>query len=127
VRILWPQIVTVAIVCGTSLTACDPGVQELRIAAQDFRFVPSRSTLSAASAVRLVLVNEGREAHEFESPLLALPGAEVEPGGSLASPTSLRLLPGRSVEVRFHAPPGTYLFRCNIRGHAGMTGTLLVE
>jgi len=98
--------------------------------AQDFRFVPAEVRLHAGDPIRLVIVNEGREPHEFTSPLLSDPQVrvlwEAETAQSLHG-ASLRILPGRAATVTFQAPPGTYLFRCPIRGHAGMHGTVIVE
>ncbi|MER3424925.1 MAG: hypothetical protein C4293_18585 [Nitrospiraceae bacterium] len=75
----------------------------------------------------LRIVNEGREIHEFGSPLLSDPQVHVriEPPQNL--PSNVRITPGRTATITLQAPPGTYLFRCVIRGHAGMTGTLIIE
>lgn len=112
------------------MTACESRVQETRIAAQDFRFVPAEVRFHARDPVRLVIVNEGREPHEFTSPLLSDPQVRVlsdaEPAQSRQA-DSLRILPGRAATVTFQAPPGTYLFRCQIRGHAGMYGMIIIE
>lgn len=112
------------------MIACEPRVQEVRIAAQDFRFIPSEIRLHAADPIRLVIVNEGREPHDFTSPLLFDPRVRNLPDAGPGQPQQsgrFRILPGRSVTVTFQAPPGTYLFRCQIRGHAGMIGTLIVD
>jgi plastocyanin len=37
------------------------------------------------------------------------------------------LPPGRSLRIRVALPPGTYLYICRRKGHANMTGTLVVE
>jgi len=105
-----------------ALLGCDPPEQEVRLAAQDFRFSPSTIYLHADAPVRLTIVNEGREPHEFASPLLT--DARVR---GLAAPDGFRVPPGRSITVHFQAPPGTYPFRCRVRGHPGMEGTLIVE
>jgi uncharacterized cupredoxin-like copper-binding protein len=106
-------VAAVIVVCA-SLLGCEPGEQEIRLAAQDFRFIPSTIRIRADRPVRLILVNEGREPHEFVSRLLPEPG-------------SLHVLPGRSATVVLQALPGTYPFKCRVRGHAGMEGTMIVE
>lgn len=116
------------VAAGLLLAACEPDVQDVRIAAQDFRFDPRAIRLSATSPVRLRIVNEGREMHEFASPVLSDPQLRIRiesPEGLSAG--GVRIAPGRSAMITFAPPPGTYLFRCRVRGHAGMTGTLIIE
>ncbi len=112
------------------VNACDPDVQTVRIAAQDFRFDPVEVRAIAGRPLRLTIVNEGREPHEFAGPLLVDPRVRL-----IADPSSdavlrqdgIRILPGRSLQLTLWMPPGTYLFHCQVRGHKGMTGTLLVD
>ncbi|MGH7260859.1 MAG: cupredoxin domain-containing protein [Nitrospiraceae bacterium] len=105
-----------------ALTSCEPREQEVHIAAQDFRFSPATIRLHADYPIRLTIINEGREPHEFASPLLADSRVQV-----FSAPDSFLVSPGRSITVLFQAPPGTYPFRCRVRGHAGMEGTVIVE
>ena len=115
-------LLVLAIVAAAALATCEQGDQTVRVAAQDFRFSPDTIHLRADVPARLTIVNEGREPHEFAGPLLT--DARVR---LLSAPESFRLLPGRSMTVILQAPPGTYPFRCRVRGHAGMEGTILVE
>jgi uncharacterized cupredoxin-like copper-binding protein len=111
------------------LDACDASVQDVRLAAQDFRFDPQEVRLHAAHPIRLLVVNEGREPHEFTGPFLTDPQVRLldgEPAGVRGRGT-VTIAPGRSIRLTFLAPAGTYLFRCKIRGHAGMTGTMIVD
>ncbi|WP_447972556.1 cupredoxin domain-containing protein [Nitrospira sp. Kam-Ns4a] len=110
-------------------SSCTLSVQSIRIAAQDFRFVPALVQVEASRPVRLVVVNEGREVHEFAATLLADPHAQIfsEPPQTAPRGEGLRLPPGKTLEILLRPQPGTYLFRCLIRGHAGMQGTLVVE
>lgn len=94
----------------------------MRITAQDFRFTPAEVRLTAATPIHLMIVNEGREPHEFETPLLA---HRVDSSGGTA--TSVRVAPNQRIDVMIRTIPGTYIFYCRIRGHAGMTGTIIVE
>lgn len=101
--------------------ACDSTEQTVHIVADDFRFTPAEVRLSADRPIRLRIVNQGREPHEFKSPLLA-----HQTGGTSAS-DSLPVLPNHRAETVIRTVPGVYLFYCAIRGHAGMSGTIVVE
>lgn len=107
---------------AVALAACGREDQAVRIAAQDFRFSPATIRLHADAPARLTIVNEGREPHEFASPLLT--DARVR---LLEAPENFRLLPGHSITIVLQARPGTYPFRCRVRGHPGMEGTVIVE
>lgn len=120
--------ITVLLVAGLAaalllqVVSCDPAEQTVRIVAEDFRFTPAEVHLSAERPIRLTIINEGREPHEFKSPLLAHQTSVTN--GSLSS---LPVLPNRSAETVIRTIPGVYLFYCAIRGHAGMSGTIIVE
>jgi plastocyanin len=103
-------------------TACDPPEQRVRIVAQDFLFTPAVVHVSADRPIRLKIVNEGREPHEFKSPLLA-----HQIGETSRMSISLPVRPNETVETIIRTMPGVYLFYCAIRGHAGMSGTIVVE
>lgn len=115
-------LVALVITASVALAACEPREQEVRLAAQDFRFTPSLIRVRADLPVRLTMLNEGREPHEFSSPLLTDSRVRL-----LAAPESSRVPPGRSITVLFQAPPGTYPFTCRVRGHHGMDGMVIVE
>jgi plastocyanin len=102
--------------------ACDSPEQTVRIVAQDFLFTPAEVHVSAERPLRLKVVNEGREPHEFKSPLLA---HQISLAGGTSSSFPIR--PNQTVETVIRAIPGVYLFYCAIRGHAGMNGTIIVE
>ena len=112
----------VALVVGMALASCDGDSQTVRITAQDFRFTPVTVHLTAPSPIRLTIVNEGREPHEFESSLLA---HRVD--RSSESSTSVRVAPNQRTDVMIRTIPGTYIFYCRIRGHASMSGTIIVD
>ncbi len=112
------------------VVACDSDVQIVRIAAQDFRFDPAEVRAFAGRPLRLRIVNEGREPHEFSGPILADPQVRqtLEPSSDAAAPPGwIRILPGQSLELTLRLSPGAYPFHCRVRGHKGMTGILLVE
>ncbi|HXF92541.1 MAG TPA: cupredoxin domain-containing protein [Nitrospiraceae bacterium] len=112
------------------VVACDPDVQIVRIAAQDFRFDPAEVRAPAGRPLRLKIVNEGREPHEFAGPILSDLRIRLTMDSSsdaVARPDGIRILPGQSLELTLRLPPGAYPFHCRVRGHKGMTGILLVE
>lgn len=101
--------------------ACDSSQQAVHIVAQDFRFTPVEVRLSAGRPIRLILHNEGRERHEFKTPLLRRARAGI------SLPGSLPVLPNQNAEAVLQTRPGVYPFYCAIPGHAGMSGTIIVE
>lgn len=110
-----------------SFGACD-ATQTVSLTAEDFRFVPDLVRVSASSPITLSVYNAGREVHEFDSPILLYaaqmqpPDATVKSGGP-----GIVLPPGKSLQLVMAPPPGTYLYICRRKGHADMTGTLIVE
>lgn len=126
------QRLVLASVLGASLqlTACQPPVQEVRISAQEFRFEPAQIRLRAAQPAHLVILNEGREPHEFTSTLLANPLVRTLAAAKPAEyreAATFKIPPGRSVEITLLAPPGVYTFYCKIKGHSAMAGTIMME
>jgi plastocyanin len=103
-------------------TGCDSPEQTVHIVARDFLFTPAEVRVSSERPIRLKLINEGRERHEFKSPLLAH-GID----GSKAVSSSVPVLPNHASETVIRTLPGVYPFYCAIRGHAGMSGTIIVE
>jgi plastocyanin len=114
-------IMTTLLVLLVFGTACDPS-QQVDILADDFRFTPAEVRVSAERPIRLRIINGGREPHEFKSPLLA-----HQIGAAGRPPGSLPVQPNHVAETVIRTVPGVYLFYCGIRGHAGMSGTLIVE
>ena len=115
---------------GLSLPACDETIQHVRIAAQDYRFQPALVRVHAEHPFRLTIVNEGREAHEFSTPLFSQPTVRrlaQEPPELAIDQGHVRIYPGRFASVTISAPAGTYWYRCVIPGHRGMEGMLIVE
>ena len=102
--------------------ACDAPEQTVDIFAEDFRFTPAEVHVSSERPIRLKIINGGREPHEFKSPLLA---HQIGVRGGPVS--SLPVLPNQAAEAVIRTVPGVYHFYCAIRGHAGMSGTMIVE
>jgi plastocyanin len=101
---------------------CDSPEQTVDIVAEDFRFTPAEVRVAAERPIRLRIVNAGREPHEFKSVLLV-----HQTGATGTSPSSLPVLPNHKAETVVRTIPGVYLFSCAMRGHAGMSGTIIVE
>ncbi|MCY3727953.1 MAG: cupredoxin domain-containing protein [Nitrospira sp.] len=112
------------------LAACASEYQDVTIVIDDFRFSPARVDVQARQPLRLVVRNQGRETHRFQSGLFASPGVEVvwdsgKPAGSFEQGVSLA--PGQRLELDLTLPPGVYHFRCPIKGHRGMQGMIVVQ
>jgi plastocyanin len=112
-----------------ALLACDGSMQTVSLTAEDFRFTPDLVRVRASAPLALSVYNAGREVHEFDSPILmyatktSLPKETPESAGS----PGILLRPGESLRVVMAPPAGTYLYICRRKGHANMTGTLIVE
>ncbi|HEU0067980.1 MAG TPA: hypothetical protein VFQ26_01795 [Nitrospiraceae bacterium] len=113
----------------TGLLACDGSMQTVSINAEDFRFTPDLVRVRASAPVTLSIYNAGREVHEFDSPILmhapktSLPKDTPESAGT----PGIVIRPGESLRLVMAPPAGTYLYICRRKGHANMTGTLIVE
>jgi uncharacterized cupredoxin-like copper-binding protein len=111
---------------GVAVGGCQPEPPEAGIVMQEFRFSPETVAVPAGKPVVLYLRNSGHERHEFQSIVLrsgvTLPDS-VSGGAPVASDT-IAVPPGRSVRVLVTAPPGPTPFRCRIKGHSAMEGTL---
>ena len=113
-----------------SLGACSSEYQDVTIVIDDFRFSPARVDVQAGQAVHLVVRNQGRETHRFQTTFSAHPRVEVDSeAGPQADPIKqgMPLAPGQSLELDLTLPPGVYHFRCPIKGHRGMQGTIVVS
>ena len=110
--------------------ACSAGYQDVTIVVDDFRFSPVRVDVRAGQSVRLVVRNQGRETHRFQTTFSAQTRAPVV---SAAGPQAdsleqgMPLAPGQRLELVLTLPPGVYHFRCPIKGHRGMQGMIVVS
>lgn len=109
-----------------TLAACD-GTQTVSLTAEDFRFVPNFAKATSSSPLTLSVYNAGREVHEFDSSILMYAAIAPLPKGENGSVSGVLLKPGQSLQIALAPPPGTYLYICRRKGHANMTGTLVVE
>ncbi len=99
----------------------------------EFAFRPATIRLTAGRPVRLLLVNRGQIAHQFETAYLhTLPVRAVGDAVSAESPglDLIRLNPGGTARLEFlPRGKGRFVFACTIEGHkeAGMHGILEVR
>src|SRR5712691_2678101 len=112
-----------------ALFACDGSMQTVSLTAEDFRFTPDLVRVRASDPVTLSVYNAGREVHEFDSPILMYAAKTSLPKETpeSASTPGIVIRPGQSLRVVMAPPAGTYLYICRRKGHANMTGTLIVE
>ncbi|MBI3805959.1 MAG: cupredoxin domain-containing protein [Nitrospirae bacterium] len=122
------RISIVGLVFATFL-ACDGSMQTVSISAEDFRFTPDLVRVRAAAPLTLSVYNAGREVHEFDSPILMYAAKTSLPKETpdSASTPGIVIRPGESLRLVMAPPAGTYLYICRRKGHANMTGTLIVE
>ncbi len=100
----------------------------MSLTAEDFRFMPAIVRVSASAPLSLSVYNAGREIHEFDSPILMYaPDAAAQGNKDAGGSPGILIKPGQSVKFLAAPPPGTYLYICRRKGHANMTGTLIVE
>lgn len=116
-----------ALLLATILVGCERN-QTVSITAEDFRFTPALIRIKRSEGISLTIYNGGREIHEFDSPLLIYASQSSAWHASKSSSASgILLSPGHSFELVMVPPPGTYLYICRRKGHANMSGTLIVE
>jgi plastocyanin len=104
-------------------------MQSVSLTAEDFRFTPDLVRVRASAPLTLSVYNAGREVHEFDSPILmyaAKISLPKETSDSAGTP-GIVIRPGQSLQITMAPPAGTYLYICRRKGHANMTGTLIVE
>ena len=123
-------LVVLGLVWGLGLSSCDGSDTTINITAEEFRFSPNTFDLPPDQLVRIIVRNQGREQHVFQSPILAQKTVGVlEPSSDGRKPKgeAIPIDPGEQVELFLKLSPGLYRFWCRIRGHAGMEGTLIVH
>ena len=106
------------------------GPPTIVITAEEFRFTPTRIEWSSDRPLRLLIRNQGHERHVFHSQELFGTAASVTWHHSVVSlqeANAIVLEPGQWIELSFALSPGLYSFRCWVKGHAGMEGTIVVK
>ncbi len=117
------------LLCGMPFLSCDTGYTKATITAEEFRFTPNLVKLPARQIVRLIVRNQGRERHVFQSPILTRKDVLISRNSltrEAKGTDGISIQPGEQIELSFVLPQGLYPFRCRIKGHKGMEGTLVV-
>lgn len=115
------------------LHAASQDFVSVRVEMKEFAFAPAVIRLPRAWPVKLIFVNRGQLAHQFESDALrGVPVAVVDQTLHVESVglEHLRLQPGGGASLQFFPrTAGRFQFACTIEGHreAGMKGILLVS
>ena len=94
----------------------------------DFDFTPSKVSFEAAQPVKLTLVNDGTDRHDFSAPAF-FTGAALRQGSTGPAGGKISLAKGQSAEIDLvPGAPGTYPLTCTEFLHEmfGMTGTITV-
>jgi plastocyanin len=111
---------------GLFLLACDAPLQTVSLTTDDFRFIPEMVEVKTSAPLLITIYNAGRETHEFDSPVLTY-SVQMPDGSNVSSGSSgISLQPGSRLRLVVAPPPGTYLYICRRKGHANMTGTIIV-
>lgn len=127
-----------ALAAGTAPAAVpvppQPGMPRVvRVEMTEFAFRPAVISLAAGRAVRLVFVNRGRLAHQFQTEYLrTLPVRIMDDSTLVEAPGAafVRVEPDATASIEFYPRrPGRFAFACTIEGHAeaGMRGVLDVR
>jgi uncharacterized cupredoxin-like copper-binding protein len=105
----------------------------VRVEMNEFAFRPATISVSTGQSVRLVLVNRGQIAHQFETSYLQAAVVRIV-GETMALEVPglhfFRLAPGGTARLEFFPrEKGRFIFMCTIEGHreAGMQGVLEVR
>jgi plastocyanin len=115
----------VSLLLDLLISACDGRWQTVSLTTEDFRFMPDMVRVNGSAPLSITIYNAGRESHEFDSPMLMY-RVEVSADSSKSSGAGFRLQPGDTLRLVVAPPPGTYLYFCRRKGHANMTGTIIV-
>ena len=117
------------LVWSLALSSCDVATTTVHITAEEFRFSPNSVEVPAHQLVRLIVRNQGRERHVFQSQILTQKIVRFEnpSRGQGFDGDAISLAPGEQIEFMMEIPPGVYRFQCRLRGHAGMQGTFIVQ
>ena len=94
----------------------------------EYCFVPAQLSLRHGQPYRLVLVNEGREHHEFTAPEFFRKAEIGDRSVLVAGAKEVALQPGETKTLRLVAPvPGRYPLTCADHDTFGMDGAIIVE
>lgn len=106
------------------------GSESVTVTAEEFRFAPDKIKVRPDHPFRLIIRNQGREPHVFQSPQLfreQVRYTRLAPFGKMQQGSVITLEPGQSTEMELILPAGVYPFRCWIKGHSGMEGVIVAS
>jgi uncharacterized cupredoxin-like copper-binding protein len=119
---------------GTSAGNGTSTPQEVRVVMGEMYFKPTLTTFKVGQPYKFVLINEGKEPHEFTiaPPRKAGQGEKDEDAASLLDVDQLAGGQSRTLDVftfKKPAPAGTLEFECSYPGHyeGGMHTPIIVE
>lgn len=103
--------------------------ETVTITAEDFRFTPAQIQVRSDRPVTLIIRNQGRERHAFQSPQLFgenTANVKLASSGRVQAGGTIIVESGESIEMQIVLVSGWYPFRCRIKGHSGMEGVIMV-
>jgi uncharacterized cupredoxin-like copper-binding protein len=127
------MILTLGVVAPDVDGAAVPSRKVIELQMVEFAFHPSTIQLDVGRPVRLVLINRGQIAHQFESAFLQTTPVTIIDDALQVEARGLdviRVDPGRSARLEFlPRQRGRFAFACTIEGHreVGMKGTIVVR
>jgi len=128
-----PVAVLIVLLAVSHASISAQGSRSVQIEMSEFAFRPAIIHLQAGESVRLLLVNRGQLAHQFETGYLRTVSTTVVGAGIRIDAPGLefaRLDPGAALTVAFVPQrKGRFSFACTIEGHreAGMVGIIDVR
>lgn len=94
----------------------------------EYRFIPATLRLRAGHAYRLVVVNRGKELHEFTAPDFLRAIAIDNPGALASGGREISVAPGARSELLFSTHRrGRFPLSCADHDWAGMVGTITID
>ena len=119
-----------AVLIATALAspASSEARQTVTLQMTEYRFTPAKLIFRSGRAYRLVLINRGRELHEFTAPGFLGAIAIDDPGVVTPGGREIAVAPGARRELIFRAThSGRYPLNCADHDWAGMVGEIVVE
>ena len=102
--------------------------QTVTLVMTEYRFTPAALRLRANRAYRLVLLNRGKELHEFTAPEFLRAVTVDNPGVLSDEGREIAVSPGERRELLFDThQPGHFPLACADHDWAGMVGTIAID
>jgi uncharacterized cupredoxin-like copper-binding protein len=118
----------IAIALALAPSAVAETRQTVTLVMTEYRFVPPKLRFRTGHAYRLVLVNHGKELHEFTAPDFLRAIAVDNPNVLVAGGREISLPAGARSELLFSARRrGQFPLSCADHDWAGMVGTITID